>query len=47
MEPLGIRVTDDGFTRIDPQATTMQVATAWKDMGAFEDLLAERLTNRK
>jgi hypothetical protein len=45
MEQLGIRVTDDGFTRVDPLAKQMQVATAWKDKRAFDELLADRLTN--
>jgi inosine-uridine nucleoside N-ribohydrolase len=44
METLGIRVDDKGFTRIDPAAKRMRVATAWKDMSAFEDLLVKRLT---
>ena len=44
MERLGIRVTDDGFTKIDPDAKTMDVATSWKDLEAFEDLLVGRLT---
>jgi inosine-uridine nucleoside N-ribohydrolase len=44
METLNIRVTDDGYTVIDPQAKSMHVATEWKDMGAFEDLLAETIT---
>jgi inosine-uridine nucleoside N-ribohydrolase len=44
METLGIRVTDDGFTAIDPDAKAMNVATSWKDLEAFEDLLVERLT---
>ncbi len=44
MEKLGIRVDEKGYTRIDPGAKTMHVATAWKDRGAFEDLLVERLT---
>jgi inosine-uridine nucleoside N-ribohydrolase len=44
MEKLGIRVDDEGYTRIDPSAKVMQVATAWKDMGAFEDFLVKRLT---
>jgi inosine-uridine nucleoside N-ribohydrolase len=46
MEELGIRVTDDGFTRIDPTAKKMSVATAWKDMDAFQDLMVQRLTGR-
>jgi inosine-uridine nucleoside N-ribohydrolase len=44
MESLGIRVDDKGFTRIDATAKTMSTATAWKDMGAFEDLLIARIT---
>jgi len=44
MEDLPIRVDDKGYTRIDPKAKTLHVASAWKDMGAFEDLLVTRLT---
>lgn len=44
METIGLHVTDDGFTRIDPDAKQVHVAASWKDMGAFEDLLVERLT---
>ncbi len=44
MEKLGIRVTDDGFTRIDEKARHMRVATEWKDLPAYEDLLVRRLT---
>jgi len=47
METLGIRVDDKGYTRIDPTAKKMKVAAAWKNMGAFEDLLVSRLTNPK
>jgi len=43
MEELGIRVTDDGFTVIDPAAKKMRVATAWKDQPAFDRWLASRL----
>ncbi len=43
IEKLPIRVDDKGFTRVDPKAKVMRVATAWKDMGAFEDLLVKRL----
>ncbi len=46
METLPIRVTDKGMTVIDPAAKKMQVATEWKDMGAFEDFLVDRLTGR-
>ena len=44
MEKLGIRVTDDGFTRIDKKAKAVNCATEWKNLGAFEDLLVDRLT---
>jgi inosine-uridine nucleoside N-ribohydrolase len=44
IERLGIRVTDDGYTVIDPAAKIMSVAIEWKDMAAFEDLLVKRLT---
>jgi inosine-uridine nucleoside N-ribohydrolase len=44
IEKLPIRVTDDGFTMIDRSGKMMRVATEWKDMGAFEDLLVKRLT---
>ena len=46
MERLGIRVTDDGYTRIDETAKEIKCATAWRDLGAFEDLLVERLIRR-
>jgi inosine-uridine nucleoside N-ribohydrolase len=44
MEKLGITVTDDGHTRIDEDAKVIHCATEWKDLGAFEDFLVERLT---
>lgn len=44
IEELGIRVDDEGFTRIDPDARTMKVATEWKNLGSFEDFLVRRLT---
>jgi inosine-uridine nucleoside N-ribohydrolase len=47
MEKLGLRVTDDGFTVIDPQARPVNVATNWKNLGAFEDFLVERLTGKR
>ena len=45
METLGIRVDDEGYTRIDPDAPDVHCATAWKDLEGFEDFLVERLTN--
>lgn len=44
MEDLGIRVTDDGFTRLDPAAKQMKVATAWKDLNGFRKWMVARLT---
>ncbi|MHC4431065.1 MAG: nucleoside hydrolase [Planctomycetota bacterium] len=44
MEELPIKVTDDGYTRIDDGGKVMKCATAWKDLGAFEDYLVDRLT---
>jgi inosine-uridine nucleoside N-ribohydrolase len=45
MERLGVRVTDDGFTVIDDQAKKMNVATQWKNLDNFRDLLTTRLTD--
>ncbi len=44
MEKLGIKVTDDGYTRIDERAKVVNCAMEWKDLGAFEDFLVKRLT---
>lgn len=44
MEELGVRVTDDGFTRIDGDAKKIWCATGWKDRDTFEELLVTRLT---
>jgi inosine-uridine nucleoside N-ribohydrolase len=44
MERLSIVVTDDGFTREDPQGKAMDCAMTWKDLPAFEDFLVTRLT---
>ncbi len=46
VERLPIRVTDDGFTKIDPQGKPIDCAMSWKDLAAFEDLLVRRLTGR-
>jgi inosine-uridine nucleoside N-ribohydrolase len=45
MERLGIRVTDDGMTVIDPNAKQMQVATDWKSLDGFREFLVRRLIN--
>ncbi len=44
MEPLHLRVTDEGMTVIDPQARVVKVAMHWKDLGGYEDFLVKRLT---
>ena len=43
METLAITVDEDGYTRIDPNGTPMQVATGWVDESAFNALLTDRL----
>jgi inosine-uridine nucleoside N-ribohydrolase len=43
MERLRIRVTEDGFTRIDPAGKKMEVATGWKKLDGYRDLLVNRL----
>jgi len=44
MEKLPIRITDGGYTIIDEGANTLNCATKWKDLSAFEDFLISRLT---
>lgn len=44
MKKLGLKVTHDGYTRIDETAKMVNVAIEWKDLGAFEDFLVSRLT---
>jgi len=43
-ENLGIRVTDDGYTPIDKNAKRIKCATEWKNLDAFEELVAELLS---
>ena len=43
LEHLGVRVCDDGFTRVDPAAKRIACATEWKDLAGFKHLLLERL----
>jgi inosine-uridine nucleoside N-ribohydrolase len=43
IEKLPIIVTDDGHTKIDENGKKIDCATEWKDLGAFEDLLVDRL----
>jgi len=44
MEALPLRITDDGFTRIEPGSKVVHCAMAWKDRRTFEDWLASRIT---
>ena len=46
MEDLGVRVTDDGHTLIDPSQKLLHCATRWKSLDAFEDILVQRLLGR-
>ena len=46
MQSVGIRVTDDGFTRTDDQAKKVNAALEWKNLDAYRDLLVSRLTGR-
>jgi inosine-uridine nucleoside N-ribohydrolase len=43
-ERLGVRVSDDGMTVVDPSARPLGWATEWKSLEEFEELLTERLT---
>lgn len=44
METLPLRVTDKGMTVIDKEkGRKVQAAVGWKDLGAFEDWIVERL----
>ncbi len=45
METLPIRVTDDGYTRVEPGARPIRCATEWRDLPAFTDLLVQRLVS--
>jgi inosine-uridine nucleoside N-ribohydrolase len=43
-ERLGVRVSDEGMTVIEDDASALSWATEWKSLDAFRDLLVERLT---
>ncbi len=43
LEETGVRVDDAGMTIPDPTARKRRWAVAWTDLGAYEDLLVERL----
>ncbi|MEN6423729.1 MAG: nucleoside hydrolase [Phycisphaerales bacterium] len=44
MRELPIRITDDGFTRVEDGAKKVQCAVKWKDLDAYESWLVERVT---
>jgi inosine-uridine nucleoside N-ribohydrolase len=44
MQELPIRISDDGFTRVENGAKTVNCAVKWKTKGGYEDWLVERLT---
>jgi inosine-uridine nucleoside N-ribohydrolase len=44
VQPLPIRISDDGFTRVENGAQTVNCAVKWKDKDAYETWLADRLT---
>jgi hypothetical protein len=43
---LPIKVTGDGMTVVDPAGAKMQVATRWKDLDGYRDLLVNVLTSK-
>lgn len=47
LEDLKLRVTDDGFTRVDPAGKSVRVATEWQDLNGFREWMVRRLTAAK
>jgi inosine-uridine nucleoside N-ribohydrolase len=45
MEDLRIKVNDEGMTVVDPAGAKIGVATRWKDLDGFRDLLMKTLTS--
>ena len=43
LEQLAINVASNGMTIVDPAGARMLVATAWKDLDAYEDFLLKLL----
>jgi hypothetical protein len=43
MEDMNITVTKDGMTAIDPAGVKMSVATSWKSLDGYDDLLVKIL----
>jgi hypothetical protein len=44
MQELPIRISDDGFTRVENGAKDVDCAIKWKDRDGYESWLVERLT---
>ncbi len=44
MKEVPLRVTDDGFTRVEDGAKMVNCAVKWKDLDGYETWLVERLT---
>jgi len=44
IETLGVAVTEQGDTVIDPGAKKIRCATSWLDFAAFQDILVRRIT---
>lgn len=44
MKEVPLRVTDDGFTRVEEGAKKVNCAVKWKDLDGYETWLVERLT---
>jgi inosine-uridine nucleoside N-ribohydrolase len=44
VKELPIRITDDGFTRVEDGAKAVDCAVQWKDLDGYETWLVERLT---
>jgi len=44
MKRLPLRVTDDGFTRVEEGGKAVDCAVKWKDLAGYERWLADRLT---
>ena len=47
VEELGIRISDDGYTLIDPEAKRVRCALEWTDLPAYERFLADRLVGER
>ncbi|MBN2713474.1 MAG: nucleoside hydrolase [Planctomycetes bacterium] len=43
MQTHGVRIDDEGYTRIDPEAQKVNVAMNWTDLEAYYDFLEKRL----